>query len=400
MTVQENARSYRGWRIVAVCFALAVFAWGFGFYGQGVYVAQLARTRGWSLSLVSTGVTAYYLMSALMVAFVSDWIRRFGARKVVAGGACAMGGGVALLGVVDQPWQLFGALALMSVGWASTSLGAITNIVGMWFSARRGLAISLALTGASAGGIIVTPALQLAVGAYGFERAMLVSGALLVALIAPLAFLLIETPPVTPARQAEAARPARWTRAKALRSAAFWSVAGPFAVIQTTQVAFLVHQISILEPVVGRAAAGFAVSLTTGAAVAGRLLLGLVVDRLDQRLMTALLAASQALAIVAIALWPTPIVLFAGSAVFGASVGNMITLPSLILQREFEPASFGVLVALTTAVNQMAFSAGPGLMGMARDAVGAYGAPLLVFALANGLAALSFVAIRPAAESS
>ena len=48
--VQEDSRSYRGWRIVAVCFALAVFAWGFGFYGQGVYVAQLAQTRGWSLS--------------------------------------------------------------------------------------------------------------------------------------------------------------------------------------------------------------------------------------------------------------------------------------------------------------------------------------------------------------
>jgi hypothetical protein len=53
-------------------------------------------------------------------------------------------------------------------------VGAISNVVGLWFERKRGLALSLALNGASSGGILVTPVLVLAIGHYGFTRSMLV----------------------------------------------------------------------------------------------------------------------------------------------------------------------------------------------------------------------------------
>ena len=45
--IGETSARYDGWRIVAVCFLLATFGGGFGFYGQSVYVAELHRLRGW-----------------------------------------------------------------------------------------------------------------------------------------------------------------------------------------------------------------------------------------------------------------------------------------------------------------------------------------------------------------
>jgi len=56
-TVPETSIRYDGWRIVAVCFLLATFGWGLGFYGQSVYVAELHRLRGWPASLISSGTT-------------------------------------------------------------------------------------------------------------------------------------------------------------------------------------------------------------------------------------------------------------------------------------------------------------------------------------------------------
>ena len=50
---------------------------------------------------------------------------------------------------------------------------------------------------------------------------------------------------------------------------------------------------------------------------------------------------------------------------FGFSVGNLITLPSLIVQREFDSGSFGVLVSLITAINQVTYAFGPGVIGLA-----------------------------------
>lgn len=389
----EHSRAYRGWRMVAVCFVIATLAWGFGFYGQGVYLAQLIALRGWSLTLVSGAVTGFYFVSAFMVAFVADWIARFGAPRVLACGLASTGAAVAALGVATAPWQLIGVYLLMSFGWASTSLAAITAVVGMWFAARRGLAVSLALTGASAGGILVVPALQALIGAQGFPTAMLLAGATLALVGAPLALFLIEAPAIGDG--GGAARPANQSKGALLRTFGFWSIGGPFAIVWVTQTAILVHEINIFAPVVGAAGAAAAVAATTFAAVAGRLLLGLVVDRLDRRLVTAVLVASQALAMAALALWPQPGVMFVAAALYGLSVGNVITLPSLIIQREFDAASFGSVVALSTSVTQMFGAFGPALLGFGRDMAGAYAAPLAICAALNLCSACGIVLLRP-----
>ena len=62
--VPETSIRYDGWRIVVVCFLLATFGWGLGFYGQSVYVAELHRLRGWPASLISSGTTFFYLFGA------------------------------------------------------------------------------------------------------------------------------------------------------------------------------------------------------------------------------------------------------------------------------------------------------------------------------------------------
>ena len=51
-----------GWRVVAGAFVLAVFGWGFGFYGPPVYLHQVQAERGWSTVLVSTAVTLHFLV--------------------------------------------------------------------------------------------------------------------------------------------------------------------------------------------------------------------------------------------------------------------------------------------------------------------------------------------------
>ena len=68
--------------------------------------------------------------------------------------------------------------------------------------------------------------------------------------------------------------------------------------------------------------------------------------------------------------------LFVACALFGLSAGNLISLPALIIQREFEAASFGMLVGLSTAIGQFTYAFGPGLLGLVRDWSGGYGAAL------------------------
>ena len=45
------------------------------------------------------------------------------------------------------------------------------------------------------------------------------------------------------------------------------------------------------------------------------------------------------------------------------------------MQREFDPRAFGVLVSLITAINQVTYAFGPGVIGLLRDWSGSYALP-------------------------
>ena len=191
----SSSARYYGWRVVAACFVLALLSWGFGFYGHGFYLAELKRLHDWPASLIAGASTASYLFSALLVVFVNDALRRLGIAACVLFGATALAGSAAALAFVTEPWQLIAAYLVMSFGWATMSLGAINNILGLWFQQRRGLAISLALNGASFSGVVIVPSLVLVAAASGFATAMLAGAALILALAVPLAFTILRVPP-------------------------------------------------------------------------------------------------------------------------------------------------------------------------------------------------------------
>jgi MFS family permease len=376
--IDEASVRYDGWRIVAVCFLVATFGWALGFYGQSVYLAELHRLHGWPTSLISTATTFFYLFGALLVAFVSEAIRGFGPRNCLLAGVFAMAVATVLLGQVTSPWQLYAVNALLAFGWAGTSLGMITNTLGLWFDRKRGMAISLALNGASFGGIVGVPLMIAAIERFEFRVAMIVTAIATVVLLAPVILIFVGRPPVRASIATLAATDAPSAsriRAQAFRDVAFLSVSIAFALVLFAQVGFIVHLISFLDPVVGRERAAIAVALLTAMAVVGRVLFSTVIDRLNQRLASAISFASQAVALAIVINAQNEMLLFAACALFGFSVGNLITLPALIVQREFDPRSFGVLVSLITAINQITYAFGPGVIGLLRDASGSYALP-------------------------
>ena len=394
----ETSIRYEGWRIVAVCFLVATFGWGLGFYGQSVYLAELHRSRGWTASLISGGTTFFYLFGALVVVFVSDAIRRFGPRNCLLAGISAMALAAVAIGQVREPWQLYLADALLAFGWAGTSLAMITNTLSLWFEQRRGMAISLALNGASFGGIAGVPLMVLAIGRFGFAGAMVCIAIVMIALLVPIVLIFVGTPPdrARAVSVAAEAPSSAQIRSAAFRDIGFLTIAIAFALVLFAQVGFIVHLIAFLDPVIGREHAGIAVAVLTAMAVAGRVLFSTVIDRLNQRLASALSFLSQAVALTILINAQDEVVLIAACALFGFSVGNLITLPALIVQREFDSRSFGVLISLITAINQVTYAFGPGVVGLLRDLSGSYALPFYgCMAVQVVAAALIMVRGRP-----
>jgi MFS family permease len=402
-------RYFHGWNVLAATFVMALFSFGLGFYGLTVYLATLQRLHGWSASAVSAPVTVYYVAGALLSAGIGDLYLRFGPRAVVAGGSVAMAGGVAMLGVVTQPWHLYPVFLVMSIGWGAMSGAAINVILAPWWERRRGFAVSLAFNGATLGGVIITPALIPLIGALGFTRALATAGLVLLVVLLALAGGVLKRGPEElglrpdgdpgPRPRAAPSTGSAPLRRDALRTWRFWSVSAPFALGLAAQVGVLTHLVAIVLPALGAGGAAPAVSLTTAAGVIGRLGTGAVVDRLNRRVVSSVTLLVQISGLALLAWAPSAAAVYAGCALFGLGVGNMTTLPGLILAVEWPRERFASLVGLVVGINQLTFAFGPSLVGVVRDWAGAYGPALGVCTGLQALAAI-LILLGPGAGSS
>ena len=138
----------------------------------------------------------------------------------------------------------------------------------------------------------------------------------------------------------------------------------------------LTHLVALVTPTLGASGAARVVSATTAAALIGRLVTGFVVDRLNRRLVSSATLLIQMMGLALLAWAPSAMVVFAGCALFGLGVGNLTTLPGLILAVEWPRERFSALVSLVVGINQFTFAFGPSLVGVVRDWAGTYGLAL------------------------
>ena len=394
---------FHGWYVVLACGVVAFYSWGLGFYGLGVYLQALHARHGWPTSLISAAITAYYVASAAIGLIVGGIVDTRGATPVIAFGAVVMGLSIVTLGTITASWQLFAVFLVMSTSLASLSTTTIGGALLPWFNERRGRAMALALTGPSVGGMVLVPVLVFLTERHGFRAATIVAALLLWITVLPLTAFVIKRRPQdmgllpdgmnAPAQgggavdtRAEPAAGPRWTRRAALRTASFWIIAVPFSLGFVAQVGFLVHQLVFLQPSLGRTRAAFAVSATTLVALVGRLVLGVLSDRVDRRLLSAGCVMIQSMALALMATVPSPAALWFGSMAFGLGVGILITLPPLLTQEAFGTASFGTVFAMVNGAMQVGVALGPSIVGVLRDLWGGYEGPLYVLAALDGLA--------------
>jgi MFS family permease len=403
LSALRGTRLYHGWLVVAAAFLVATFGWGLGFYGSGIYLVALSAREGWSIAELSPAITSYYILGATVIFFwVGPLFDRLGARTVVIGGALAMACGVMLLIPAERLWQVYAAFAVMSLGWATMSGAAVNIIVAPWFDRRRGLAVSWALNGASTGGIIFAPLLTALIGRFGFAPAIAVSAAMMLALLVPVAVLVLrpkryeesDSGDATERTCSSAREAPRWRLGATLRHRGFIGISLPFALGLTAQVGFLTHQMAYLAPLIGAAFAGWAIGATAFAAILGRIATGFVVDRADRRAISCANFLVQALAMTILATSNDAWALFLGCVLFGLGVGNVVSLPGLIVQREFPREHFSRIVSLVVAINQFTFAFGPSLLGELEYVSGGYGAALIACLLMQVIAAVVVVVLK------
>jgi cyanate permease len=390
------ARRFFGWSVAWSAFAIAMFAWGIGFYGPSVFLQSLHQTRGWPISQISLAITAHFLLSAIVIAYLPEIHRRLGIAKTTFLGAVLTAAGLILWSSSREPWQLFAAAIPSGAGWAMTSGAALNAIVAKWFDRDRPIAIALAFNGASVGGVLFVPLWVSLIRSIGFPSAALLVGGCMVAVVACLCVrFLAKSPedmglaPDGDASHQTGARPKpRRTRIEIVRTSRFITISAAFSLGLFAQIGVLAHLVARLAPELGIEHAGLLVSLATVCAVIGRTAAAKWIGEHDRRFAAAANFAVQIAGVLLLILGQGSLGLTLGCVLFGLGIGNLTSLPPLIVQKEFEREDAATAVALIIAINQGVFAFAPAIIGAMRDTTANYQLPFALIALIQILAAV------------
>ncbi|MBL7210912.1 MAG: MFS transporter [Desulfobacteraceae bacterium] len=160
---------FYGWYVLAASFLILFFNSGARF-SIGVLFKPLISEFGWSRGSVSLAVFLNITVFALSLMIVGRFYDRYGPKWVIIISTLFLSTGYMSMSLIHSLWQFlifYGVLA--AVGLGGTSVPLIAALMSKWFEKRRGLAISLALSGSCFGQFVLVPVFSIFQLRYGWR---------------------------------------------------------------------------------------------------------------------------------------------------------------------------------------------------------------------------------------
>ena len=386
---RDRTDRFPGPRVVAGCFIVLTVTSGLGFYGLAVYLNAFSRERGWPVASISLATTLFFVVSGVVGLTIARIIARRDVRVVIVAGGVLGAAALAVLGRVEQRWQLYLVYAVFAIGFSAAGLVPATTVVTRWYHRRRSVALSIASTGLSVGGIIITPFAKWLIDRRGLETATPILALVWVVGVVPVALWLVRpdpaglgwtpdgdrvdfTQPVTPATGVPFD--------EAVRSRFYLAVTVGYLLVLGSQVGAIQQLVKLVEERTDPDTAAAATIALAGMSVVARLAGGRIVPRIPMTGFTTGLAAVQAVAMVAIAFADGTVALFAAILLFGATVGNILMLQPLLIAERFGVVDYPRIFSRSQFFTMFGVAGGPLLLGWLYDQGGGYRTSYLVAA--------------------
>jgi MFS family permease len=370
-------------------------------YSFGVFLAALLDEFHWSRASLAGVFSVYAVMYPMVGSLAGQITDRLGPRVVISVGGCLLGGAMIAMAFVTKLWQPYLVYGLVAGLGMSAAYVPCNATVVRWFVARRGLAVGLAMCGASAGTFVLPLVAQTLVSSVGWRAAYVTFGVAIAAtllLVAPLMRRDPESLGLSPDGRPQPVRtvtadPRAWTLGRAVRSRVFWVLAATFALTWIPVFIPLVHLVPFARDL-GHSpmTAAWVVSSLGAGAVAGRLIMGSLSDRLGRVPSLRVALALQATACLAFLAAHGLGTLLGASALYGFGYAAVSTLFPPLVTDFFGRAHAGSIVGALFAIAGSLGGLGPWIAGALYDATGGYASTWALCATLNALA-LAFLTL-------
>ncbi len=406
---EGDGKLYYGWKIVWALLVQLTFTSGLSFYNHAIYLNALAEKPAFDVQSASAAVSVFFLSGGITGLYVARWVQNYDPRLCITGGALLASLSLGSLPWVNTIWQLFIVYVLFGAGFAASALLPATTLITRWFRRRRAMALSIASTGLSLGGVLLTPLSVLLVDQFGFEIAAPILGVMFTLGVIPVAWIWLRPYPeslglhvdgdeVNESAQSESSDTqspieSGISYGDALGGRFFWCVSIAYVFLMMAQVGGIAHQYGLAREQLSDAQTAIAVAILPVASIVGRLIGGWLVDRMSIRIFSIGMMILQATSLAMLAGGFSVISLCVGLFMFGASVGNLLMLQPLILAEAFGVKDYPRIFSVSNLMSSLGTSIGPALMGIVYSTSGDnYAVPYAVIATAGAIGLALFLA--------
>ena len=398
---------YYGWKIVATLFVTLLFSSGLGFYNHAVILQALVAEKGLSVTVASMAVSIFFLASGMVGLWIAAGLERYDVRLVISAGAILASLALISIRLATSDIQIVFAYIFFGIGFAASGLLSATTLVTRWFAERRALALSIASTGLSVGGIVITPASALLIEQYGINDAVVVfAGCYLVGVI-PLSWLFLKSYPSDIGLEIDGEKmvsnsPRVLTGIpyqKAVKEKFFWGISIAYVFLMLAQVGGLAHQYGVVGEFLTGSDAAFALGVIPIASIIGRLSGGFLLEKYSTNNFALLMMLLQFVSLLGIGLTSNLAGFIVCLAIFGITIGNLLMLQPLLIAETYGQINYSRIYGLSNLLTTVGIASGPFLLGILYTYTGNYGAAYMLASLAGLVGFIVFKAVlKPDSE--
>jgi nitrate/nitrite transporter NarK len=392
-SVKRRRQIFFGWYLVAASIAANTIFSAAYFQGFGVLIIPIERTFGWDRWVISAAMSLRQLESGIVSPAVGFLLDRFSSRKLIFWSAIISAVGFIGLSFTNGIVMFFLFFVVISLG-ASGVSHAVTwpVIISRWFRRNRGLAMGLAVTGPIFGSPIVILNAQIE-EAHGWRVVIIGYGILILVGVTLLSMLVRDRPEPyglrpdgdPPEEGASTERPSGLTPRRpdtgltlhaVLRTKEFWLFTSYLSGTFTVNSALQAHMIPYFQQDIGLTAAWAAVVMSMVFIISGigRIGGGYLLDKMDYRLVLAVVAAMMGFSLLYLQMVDVHTVsdTLPFALMFGVSFGCLVPMRGAVGSIMFGTRAIGGVLGLLQGGSIAAGMIGPLVMGIIFDLNGNY----------------------------
>jgi MFS family permease len=406
-TIVANLRGVHRawWTLLVMCVML--FSLAAGQVAIPVLYKSIAADNGWSRVSVAGAASLAGITMGVGFVLAGMATDRFGPQRVIPVFAVLHLSGYLTIARSTELWHLYiGMGVLASLGF-SVGVAPMIAISARWFEHHRGLALGIVVSAAHVGFVVLSPVTSLMNSSIGWRWTM-VSVAIFPFVVMLLAALVLRRSPAEVGLSPFGAKPlepeagpTRWTPAslrgegvpftQAMRRRELWVMAYLFASINIGWGLVMLHLVSYAtDKGLSLLTAAGALSTVSVATIAGRLLTGVLVDRIAPWKLLALTPAVVGTSLVSLGFVSGVAGFYVFAAFLGFFVGGHNVVGPFTARIWFGEASLGAIMGALFLAGSIGGATGGFLGGATFDWAGSY---VPGFFIAAGIAFAASLAI-------